>query len=400
METKADKPGLLVVASTYPRWANDTLPRFVADLSERLNDYFEVSVLVPHAKGLPKFERMNGCNIYRYQYFFENFQALCYEGGMTETLKNNPLCWFQVPFFLLFQVIATVRLISRLRPSAMHAHWIIPQAMIVCVARYLTKHKAKVLVTSHGADLFGFKGKLFSWLKKVTLENVDSVAVVSDVMKDFIQVELGVEKLVHVQPMGVDFSLFSSAVSYKSNQKLLFVGRLVEKKGVSVLLHAVALISEKYPDMTLDIYGDGPEKTNLRNLSSKLNINDRVFFRGAATHKELVEQYANASAVVVPSIVSKSGDQEGLGLVTIEAMGCGATVIVSDLPAIKDVVNPDCGYIFKSGDEKCLASSIAQCFFSPKEAEAKARAGQVKVRELFCWNKSVKVYSQLLLGKR
>jgi len=87
-----NKPTLLVLASTFPRWKGDTEPRFVYDLCLRLKEEFSVVILAPHAKGTKQQEKMDGLQVYRYRYAPEGLENLAYEGGITARFINTLSC--------------------------------------------------------------------------------------------------------------------------------------------------------------------------------------------------------------------------------------------------------------------------------------------------------------------
>jgi glycosyltransferase involved in cell wall biosynthesis len=100
---------------------------------------------------------------------------------------------------------------------------------------------------------------------------------------------------------------------------------------------------------------------------------------------------------VVPSVVDSAGDQEGLGLVTIEAMGCGCPIVASDLPAIRDVVeHGETGFLARPGDPDDLAKQLAILLSDPERAATIASSGRKFVMGRFDWERSADAYADLL----
>ena len=83
------KKKLLVMTSTFPRWKNDTNPPFVYELSKRLVDDFEVTILAPSFPGAKKDEVMDKMTVHRFRYFFSKFEKLAGSGGILPTLKKK-----------------------------------------------------------------------------------------------------------------------------------------------------------------------------------------------------------------------------------------------------------------------------------------------------------------------
>ena len=129
------KKKLLVTTSTFPRWQNDTDPPFVFELARRLTSHFEIIVLTPNYPGAKVREEMAGIQIYRFRYFLRKFEVLAGSVGILPTLKKNSLLYLLVPFFLLGELWALLKLIKKNRPDVIHAHWILPQGFIAALAK-------------------------------------------------------------------------------------------------------------------------------------------------------------------------------------------------------------------------------------------------------------------------
>ncbi|MEE4144327.1 MAG: glycosyltransferase, partial [Halieaceae bacterium] len=145
---------ILVLTSTYPRWENDTDPKFVYNLCQYLGRDNDVHVVAPHARGTATEEVNNGVRVFRYRYCIERGETLAYDGGILPRLKQNKFRVLLVPFFLLSQWLMTIRLLRRHHYDVIHAHWIIPQALVALLARPFSKAPPAVVATSHGGDLF------------------------------------------------------------------------------------------------------------------------------------------------------------------------------------------------------------------------------------------------------
>ncbi|MEO5344537.1 MAG: glycosyltransferase family 4 protein, partial [Gammaproteobacteria bacterium SHHR-1] len=112
------KTKLLVLSSTYPRWANDPEPGFVHELSKRLTARFAVHVLCPHAPGCATQETLDGVQVHRFRYAPSGLETLVQGGGILNNLKQQPWKWLLLPPFLLALLASSWRLTRRLRPAA------------------------------------------------------------------------------------------------------------------------------------------------------------------------------------------------------------------------------------------------------------------------------------------
>lgn len=398
-ENGSKRPVLLVLTSTFPRWENDSEPSFVLELCKRISNRYRIIVLAPHAPGASRRETMDGLTVYRYRYFIEKWQGLAYNGGILNRLKENPFSYVLVPFFLLSQLAAMVVLLKRERVDIIHAHWIIPQGLVAVLAKRLRLTRSPIICTSHGADLFAMNGFLFSRLKKWILSGCETITVVSNAMKNKV-LQMGIDgDRVHIISMGVDLMerFTPSNREERNGNEILFVGRLVEKKGVPDLLHAFKNVAARHDTVSLRIIGGGPQREKLEQIAKDLGISARVTFMGPLHSEELVQYYRKAAVAAFPFTVARSGDQEGLGLVLIEALGCECPVVASDLEAVRDVIIPGRnGLLTRPGDQGDIAATVLRLLREPGIAAALASRGRQDVMTRFNWDTVAAKYTELM----
>lgn len=331
---------LLVLASTYPRWAGDPEPAFVHELCKRLHDVFDVVALVPDAPGADASGLFEGVEVVRYRYAPRSWQTLVNNGGIMTNLRRNRWKVVLVPSLLLAQWWCARSLLRMRRIDAVHAHWLIPQGLIGALLCGSCRDAPALLVTSHGADLFALRGRWLDAVKRFVVRRANAVTVVSSAMVGALD-KIGADiSRVEVQPMGVDLSerFTSDATSLRSTSEILFVGRLVEKKGLRFLIEALPSIVAAHPAARLTVAGFGPDESELRASVDALGMRPFVDFVGAVAQNDLPSLYRRAAVFVAPFVEARSGDQEGLGLVVVEALGCGCPVVLSDLPATREIL--------------------------------------------------------------
>jgi glycosyltransferase involved in cell wall biosynthesis len=206
---------------------------------------------------------------------------------------------------------------------------------------------------------------------------------------------------IDVLPMGADLTnLFTPPIdpATRRSNEIVFVGRLVEKKGVQHLLEAFELLDESEQELKLTIVGDGPLRGRINARLSGMRRRRHVTLVGSLPHSGLAAVYREATIAVFPFVVAKDGDQEGFGLVIVEAMGCGCPVIASDLPAVHDNVEGGVtGLLTPPGDPTALADALRLCFSDPPLRSTMARAALDSVRR-FDWPRIADGY-WLLLAK-
>ncbi|WP_325131728.1 glycosyltransferase [Arenimonas sp.] len=361
----------MVLASTYPRWAGDPEPGFVHELSKRLADQFRVIAVVPAAVGAAPRERLEGVDVVRFRYAPRRWETLVNDGGILANLRKARWKFLLLPGFFLSQWLTAARIARREDVRAIHAHWLVPQGLVAWLVHALGRKRVPYLVTSHGADLFALRGRVFTAMKRLVAKRAGAVTVVSAAMRDEMA-RVGIEaSQVHVQPMGVDLAhrFTPRADAARSPGEILFVGRLVGKKGLRHLIDAMPAVIAAHPEAFLTVVGFGPEEAACREQVRALGLESHVRFTGAIAQDGLPALYRRAAVFVAPFVRTADGDQEGLGLVVVEAAGCGCPVVVSDLPAVRDVFAG--GYapaaIVEAGSVEELAHAISGVLANPPD---------------------------------
>ena len=344
------KKKLLVTASTFPRWADDTEPRFVLDISKALNKYFDVTVLVPACPGAKDKEILEGIKVIRYHYFpVHKYETLCYPGAIVARIKEKKSRIILVPFLILGLWINIFKRIKNY--DYVQAHWLIPQGIIQSF------FKKNYIITGHGSDIVSMNKGIMLKLKQRALKNASAVTVVSKHLENVVK-EICPSVRTEILPMGCWIKNFNAAERtenyFNQNDKkiILFVGRLDAKKGVQYLIQAM-----EYIDAQLVIVGSGTFETTLRRQAIKYG--DKIQFLGGKTHKELRSIYASADIFAAPSITGKNGEQEGFGLVILEAMASGLPVVASNSGGIPDIIKDGInGFLSEEKNPENIAEKI------------------------------------------
>jgi glycosyltransferase involved in cell wall biosynthesis len=164
---------------------------------------------------------------------------------------------------------------------------------------------------------------------------------------------------------GVDLTRFPAAPPPSGEMvTLLAVGRLVEKKGFTVLLDALSMLEasvEIRRPFRLRVVGEGPWRARLEATIAQRGLADRVELLGRRTHETLANLYAESHLVVVPSVIDASGDRDGLPNVVLEAMSSARPVVASNVAAISTAVRHGVtGMLVPPGDARALADALVE----------------------------------------
>lgn len=389
----ARRPCLLVLASTYPRWAGDTEPGFVHELSRRLVDRFRVIVLCPHAAGARYRELLDGVEVIRYRYAPQSFETLVNDGGIVNNLKRAPWKWLLVPGFVLMQAWQAWRLVRGQEVNVVHAHWLIPQGVVASLLHILPGGKVPFVVTAHGSDVNVIRGGFLTPLKRWVLRSADIVTTVGESLRSALAGIGRPDMDIRVQPMGVDLiTTFVPNEVPPEGQEILFVGRLVPGKRADRLIRAMPRVLERLPGARLSVVGHGPELPTLKALAARLEVAGKVSFVGPVAHSQLPDYYRRAGV-----FVASFDENEGFGLVLVEAIGCACPVVASDVSAARAILGPwSSDSVVDCEDPSALADRIVAVLEEP--VAARSYASQLRARAVanFDWHAVANGYANVL----
>jgi glycosyltransferase involved in cell wall biosynthesis len=252
--------------------------------------------------------------------------------------------------------------------SLIHAHFG-PDALDAWpLARAL---KLPMLVTLHGYDIniyrewweagnAGIRMRFYPrrLLRLARQPRVSFIAVSDAIRRRAIEFGIPNEKIV-VRYIGIDSTKFNPGAIpiTQRTPRVLFVGRLVEKKGAGYLIEAMAEVQKSVPAARLIVIGDGPLRQNLEQLAQKFGT--QVDFRGALSNVEVKRELDAARVFCLPSVTAENGDAEGLPISILEAQASGVPVVTSARggvgEAVKDGVT---GFVFPERDVSALVSKL------------------------------------------
>jgi|WetSurMetagenome_2_1015567.scaffolds.fasta_scaffold132692_1 colanic acid/amylovoran biosynthesis glycosyltransferase len=166
--------------------------------------------------------------------------------------------------------------------------------------------------------------------------------------------------------------------------QLLALGRLVEKKGFPVLLAACRYLKEWGVDFRLTLAGDGPQRPHLAGLVQEYNLGERVTFLGHVPHNQVPELFRRADQFIMPCIVARHGDRDGLPNVILEALAFQVPVVATDVNGVNEAVIPGkTGWLVPQQEPRLLALAMQEALSQPQEAWRRAAAGRELVRREF-----------------
>jgi glycosyltransferase involved in cell wall biosynthesis len=345
------RPAAILLTTTFPARAGDGTPEFVLTLARSL-DAFDVTVVAPRMHGAAREERVDGVRIRRVAYFPKRLEGLAADAIMP-TLRKQPWRIVEVPCLITALFFATWREVRRRRAVVMNPHWIVPAGLVATAVRFVSR--VPYVVTVHGADAYTLRGPFSRLLKRIVMRRSSAVLPVSgDIART-----LGLAPDVPVLRMGVDTAAVREAIGVRAPEPglLVAIGRLADKKGIDVLLDALA----KVPKARLEVVGDGPDRAALEARTTALGLDDRVTFLGRQPRDGVLDALRRATAVVIPSKIGAGGDMEGTPVVLCEAMAAGVPVVASALGGLEEcLVDGETGLLVPPGDTEALAAALTR----------------------------------------
>ncbi|MFL5465165.1 MAG: glycosyltransferase [Gemmatimonadaceae bacterium] len=376
---------VLFLTHSFPRAEGDAAGSFILRLAVALRaENVTVRVVAPAGPGLSAADEIEGISVERFRYAPRRYESLAYTGNMANDVASSWTAKLALVGFLGSDFLHAVRARRSFEPAVVHAHWWFPNGVVGTWVGGLAH--IPLVTTLHGTDVrlvrtVGVAKPLFGHV----LKHSAAVTTVSRWLKE--ETEALVSD-VHptVAPMPVATNLFAPGAS-RDGQRLLFVGRLSDQKGVSHILHAMSLM--KTP-ATLDVVGDGPNRDALKRLAQELGLGPRIQWHGNLSQSRLPAFYQQASAVVLPSV------DEGLGLVAVESLLCETPVVAFDSGGLRDVVqNEKTGLLVKAGDRAALARALDDLLTRDEKGRDLGRAGRLYALSAFAPESAARRYAEI-----
>ena len=346
------KRKVLIVAYWYPNDAAPLYGIFVEEQARALASVHDVAVVVPGLAAWRNFSRSNSPDRSTQQ--VRKGIPVVYEFALP-AIPHGPESAVYNAFTRAADKGLTKLMSTWGTPDIIHAHVVLPSGW--AAVELARKHQLPMVLTEHSSPFsMHFGTKLSRNLVRKTLERSDRIIAVSPSLAQQIR---DFEPHLEIDVLGnlVQTDFFIPVEKSKRADSLfrfLFVGHLVEQKGVKYLLEAAALLERAgFGDFEIVLGGDGLERQNLENLSQTLGLQNRCRFLGALSREDVRHWMQQSDVFVLPSL------HETFGVVLGEAMACGTPVISTRCGGPEFVVNSDVGCLVEPANSKVLADVMA-----------------------------------------
>lgn len=381
-----------IVTTNFPRWERDFRVPFIYEAARGISRHGrQVKVLTMHTPGASNHEYFDDIEIFRAKYLPENMEILQKDAsGIPEAWRRGFLPKLAtIPFLLSFANLIGKRASGS---DIIHCNW-----SLSGLAAYLSKfrHKTPYIITVQGSDIFKtINMPVVRRLIGLALKKAEHIIALSEELKSATALfGVPLEKIT-VIPNGVNIEQFPMGKKTERKKQILFVGSLIERKGIKFLLEAMKIVKEAHSDYHLLLVGEGDERNNFERQVSELGLEDTVLFLGTQSQEKVSELMQESRLFVLPSI------EEGQGVVLVEALASGTPCIGSCVGGIPDVITPDVGKLAEPGNPKDLADKIKMYIVDEFLWRTTSQNARRRVESSYDWfvltERMINLYNQVL----
>jgi glycosyltransferase involved in cell wall biosynthesis len=288
-----------------------------------------------------------------------------------------------------------VRAIRESGAALVHAHFFNDGLDAIHLGSLL---EIPVLTTVHGHDISKYQNVgAQQKASRRFFDRVDRVIAVSEfIAAQALKRGCPESKLIQ-HYIGIDLEKFQQQKAESGNPSLLFVGRLVEKKGCSYLLQAMQKLQPRFPELSLTIVGDGNLRARLEQEALERQL--RVEFTGTESALQIRERLARSWLFVAPSITAADGDAEGLGMVFLEAQALSTPVVsFRSGGVVEAVADQSSGLLCGEKNVDALAANIAKLLENDELRHHMGQQGRARVERDFDVRKQCAKLEQIYAG--
>ena len=348
-----NKYHILIIPSWYPSFKGDINGSFFREQALALTQYgHKVGVITPQVESLRKLKKfisephglyfeIDEC-IPTYRWSYLNITPRMHQFNIKKWVdKGLKLCELYIA--------------ENGIPDIIHVHSLINAGYLALKIK--EKYGVPFVVTEHSTAYARGLVKLDDILKlKNIVDSSSKNIAVSNQFKNLLDNIFDLTSWIYI-PNIVNQKFLNQKIIIKSNHfKYINICFLDEKKRVDNLIFAFARVLEQYPDLLLEIGGDGPEKANLEELVTKLGINKNIKFLGQLTRDEVKNKMNESSAFVL------SSEYETFGVVVVEALALGKPVIATKCGGPESIIIPEVGLLVEKNSIDELATAMLRMY--------------------------------------
>ena len=386
-----DKMRVVFINSIFPNPIEPMKGNFILKNISNYPDKVRVTVVAPVPFGLRQRRKPEAANVPFKRSFTTGSRIITVYHPRFVLLPRNLLRSIipQLEFLFILPLLIWIKATQGI--DLLHANFASPDG-IACrkLARFL---KLPYLITEHQAALDEYlnTAKLSSQMMQAYRDASKVICVSERTRNTIAERDPDLQNLT-VIPNGVEMDRFSITPKNDTPRSMIYIGYLVEHKGVHILLEAMKSLRNQGYDLHLGIVGDGAYRKDLESIAQRLSISDYVTFHGEQTPAEIATLLNQHDFLVHPSFI------ESFGIVVVEALASGLPVVATINGGSEAILNDHCGILVPPRDAHALAQGISQLIdnwatYDPIQIRQYAEA-QYSLGEVV--KSTVDIYDQIL----
>lgn len=282
--------------------------------------------------------------------------------------------------------------INSLKPDVINIHFLDDISIYAALFLMNNKNKYKIITNIHGNDLHLFsKNLIYKYFINNVLSFSTKIVVNSSYMYgDLLAYSTKFAEKAVVITNGLDIKFIQSVTGKKflKDDYIFYVGRIVHKKGVDVLIKAFA--EANIPDLKLMIEGSGEKLSEIEKLTKDLRINEKVVFtRGTLSYAEMIASMKGSLFGIIPSRI------EPFGIVALEFMAAGVPVIVSKTGGLIDLIEDRKTGVFFNNEDVNNLKILLKEMYTNKQLRSSISIAQLNSVKGFDWKEIAEKYISL-----
>lgn len=299
---------------------------------------------------------------------------------------------FGLPGFIACAALRVLAACVRHRISLLH----VGDPVLAPLAAIARAFRVPSVVTIHGLDIT-YPHPMYRLYRRSFLRGFDAYVCISDAARKA-AIDAGVpDERIRIIGIGIDVPAQRAPPIARSGDRLLYVGRLIERKGLAWFVREVLpRLAPARPSLRLSIVGEGPQRDAIEATARAVGVSDRLIWHGAASDDVKADELACATICIVPN-VRVDGDIEGFGIVALEAAAAGCWVVAANIEGLADaVVDRRSGTLVPSRDAQAWVQAIDERLRDPAGCVRAGEAARTYVSEHCGWDSVIDAYERLL----
>lgn len=380
-----EKMKILVLTDMFPGKGDSTSGIFVYELSKAISCKNQVLIIHPQI-----WNPLRG-EFYRKDNYYNHFNDIEVYRPRLFVLPKGDRLFFRAFIFFLTALPLVARLRRKFCFDLIHAHMACPAGFAAVLLGII--FRKPVIITAHGSDIHSFPKHFFlKQLAIFTLKRATKVVTVSHSLKDLILKMVNMQKKLSIIRNGSRQETFFPIDKIKTRRSLnltvdkkiiLFIGSLIPRKAVDVLLRAFACMNKT--NVILLLIGKGDSELELKALTKELYIETQVYFIGSKKHDEMPLWLNACDIFCLPS------HHEGFPTVIVEAFACGRPVVATKVDGVPEAITNDTlGILVEPNNTEELAAALNKALEKEWDYQAIAEYGK-----RFSWDTIAEEYTEL-----